>query len=79
MTRYTSTALEIDVKALNLKLEKHKHHLRFQVGGRNGYTAIDLCDPEIMCSCGGLESTLQCGTPRECLFACHQYIVAHCT
>jgi hypothetical protein len=79
MSRYTSKNLEADVENLNLKLKKHKHRLRFQVGGRYEYTAIDLYDPKIMKKCGGLERTLICGTPRECLAECHAYIVGYCT
>ncbi len=77
--RYTRTALKADVAYFNLKLKEHRHKLRFQVGGRCGYTAIDLYNPKTMKKCGGMERTLICGTPRECLTGCHAYIVEYCT
>lgn len=43
------------------------------MGGRNGYTAIDLATPE-----QGVKKTcynnLVCGTPRECLDAAYSYV-----
>jgi hypothetical protein len=72
-TRYTSKQLEADVKELNAKLEDRQNPFRFVVGGRYGYTAIDLATPEqITRHC--CERMLAGGTPRECLAACYKYI-----
>ena len=73
LPRYTSKQLEKDVEDLNKKLEKLNHEFRFVVGGRYGYTVIDLATPEqmrIYCCQRMLES----GTPREGLSACHSYL-----
>lgn len=72
-TRYTGKSLERDVIALNAKLAERGHDLRFDVGYRYGYTAIDLATPEQLekhCC----QRMLIGGTPRECLSACHAYM-----
>ena len=72
-TRYTGKSLEHDVEQMNKQLEVAKNDFRFVVGYRYNYTAIDLATPEqVKRHC--CHSTLQCGTPRECLAACHEYM-----
>lgn len=72
MSRYTSKSLEYDLVAINAKLAERGHKYRLIIGGRYGYTAIDLATVEQAASfC--IQSTLICGTPRECLAAAHAY------
>ena len=76
-TRYTYKQLEKDLVTLNEKLTRANHEYRFVIGARYGYTAIDLATPEQekrFC----VSRMLDCGTPRECLSACHQYISENC-
>jgi hypothetical protein len=75
-TRYTSKSLEKDVAELNQKLATRNHEYRFVVGGRYGYTAIDLATPE-QAAQHCCQRMLIGGTPRECLNECHAYIAAH--
>ncbi len=73
MKRYTSKSLEADLVGLNSRLEQIDHKYRFVYGSRYNYSAIDLATPENAARyC--INSTLQTGTPRECLSACHAYI-----
>ena len=74
MKRYTYNQLKSDVEALNSKLAEKNHEMRFKVGGRNGYTAIDLATVEEM-KRGYSTRMLEGGSPRECLAACYQYMV----
>ena len=74
MKRYTHKALESDVEILNAKLAEKGHNMRFMVGARYGYSAIDLATVEQLARhC--CQRTLDTGTPRECLNACHEYMV----
>lgn len=73
MTRYTSKALKNDVVTLNKELEEQGSEYRFVVGGRNGYTAIDLATVEQM-QRKVVGRNLECGTPRECLNACYDFM-----
>lgn len=64
MSRYTEKQLRESADHLNTELERLGIHLRYKVGGRNGYTAIDATDPR---STGGvILNTVEAGTPREC-------------
>lgn len=73
MKRYTHKALTADVEILNAKLSEKGHDMRFSVGARYGYSAIDLATVEQMARhC--CQRMLDCGTPRECLNACHSYM-----
>jgi hypothetical protein len=75
-SRYTGKSLEADVIGLNAKLEAANHPLRFVVGYRYNYTAVDLATPEQMarhCT----QRTGECGTPRECLAYCYKYIATN--
>jgi len=74
MKRYTYNNLKSDVEILNAKLAEKGHDRRFKVGGRNGYTAIDLARLDQLQG-GTCERTLATGTPRECLAECHEYMV----
>lgn len=72
--RYTYNNLKADVEILNAKLAEKGHDMRFIIGARNGYTAIDLGTPEqIVRHC--CQYMLVGGTPKECLEACHKYMV----
>ncbi len=72
-TRYTGKCLEKDLERFNAQLEAVGHDLRFVIGYRYNYTAVDLATPEQAAKyC--TQRTLQCGTPRECLNACHAYM-----
>lgn len=74
-SRYTSKSLESDVAALNITLERIGDPYRFSVGGRYGYTAVDLATPEQLAQhC--CQWMLIGGTPRECLNACNAYLAA---
>ncbi len=74
MKRYTHKALESDVETLNAKLAEKGHPMRFMVGTRYGYSAIDLATVEQLARhC--CQRNLDSGTPRECLAACHAYMV----
>jgi len=74
MKRYTHKALESDVEILNAKLAEKGHEMRLMVGARNGYSAIDLATVEQLARhC--CQRMLEAGTPRECLSACHEYMV----
>ncbi len=73
--RYTGKDLERDVKTLNDGLAKAGHDLRFDVGYRYGYTAIDLATVEQLerhCC----QRMLTGGSPRECLAECNRYVAA---
>lgn len=72
-TRYTGKSLEADVAALNAKLESMGHDLRFDVGYRYNYTAIDLATVEdLKRHC--CQRMLIGGTPRECLHAAQMHV-----
>jgi len=74
MKRYTYNNLTTDVEILNAKLAEKGHNMRFMVGARYGYSAIDLATVEQLARhC--CERNLDTGTPRECLNACHEYMV----
>lgn len=75
MSRYTYNNLKSDIEILNAKLAEKSHDRRFVVGGRNGYTAIDLARVDESGEKCGIQRTLETGTPRECLAACHEYMV----
>lgn len=73
MNRYTYKALEAELPKLNETLARIGDPLRFVIGSRYNYTAIDLATPEQLenhCC----QRMLDSGTPRECLSACHRYI-----
>ena len=73
MKRYTGKALEADIAILNNKLEALNSDMRFDVGYRYNYTAIDLCTTEQLARhC--CERNLETGTPRECLHAARLYV-----
>jgi hypothetical protein len=74
MNRYSYKNLKADVEILNAKLAEKGHNMRFIIGGRNGYTAIDLATIEQLAR-HACERMLVGGSPRECLAACHEYIV----
>ena len=71
--RYTYNRLKEDIAALNKELEERGHEYRFQLGHRNGYTAIDLARTQ-QHKRGTCVRNIQCGSPRECLTACENYI-----
>lgn len=73
MKRYTGKSLEADLVKFNAQLEAANHELRFVIGYRYNYTAVDLATPE-QAARYCTQRTLQCGTPRECLAACYEYI-----
>ncbi len=74
MKRYTHKNLTADVEILNAKLAEKGHEMRFMIGARNGYSAIDLATVEQLARhC--CQRMLIGGTPRECLAACHEYMV----
>jgi hypothetical protein len=74
MKRYSYNNLKADAEILNAKLAEKGHDMRFMVGARYGYSAIDLATVEQFARhC--CQRTLQTGTPRECLAACHEYMV----
>ena len=76
MRRYTGKALESDIADLNKRLESAGHEMRFDVGYRYGYTAIDLATVEQLARhC--CQRNLTCGTPRECLAAAQRYVIEH--
>lgn len=72
-TRYTFNALKADVETLNKELEDRGSGYRFVVGGRNGYTAVDLARVEQIQN-HTCERNLECGSPRECLEACYRFM-----
>ncbi len=73
MKRYTHKALEADVDSLNKMLEEKGHNMRFMIGARYGYSAIDLATVEQFARhC--CERMLVGGTPRECIAECHKYM-----
>ncbi len=69
MSRYTARRLEEDVEQFNERLKTAGCLKRFEVGGRNGYTAVDQYsvteDGDRPCS--GVDCMVAAGTPRECL------------
>lgn len=74
MKRYTHKSLAADVELLNAKLAEKGHEMRFMIGGRYNYSAIDLATVEQLARhC--CQRNLDTGTPRECLNACHEYMV----
>ena len=74
MKRYTHKNLTADVGILNAKLAEKGHEMRFMVGSRYNYSAIDLATVEQLARhC--CQRMLIGGTPRECLAACHEYMV----
>ncbi len=75
MKRYTHKCLEADAAELNKQLEAMGAALRFDIGSRYNYSAVDLATPEQLAvhSC---QRNLECGTPRECLAACYRYVVS---
>jgi hypothetical protein len=74
--RYTAKSLEADLPGLNETLGRLKVGLQFVIGGRNGYTAIDLATPD-QAARHCCQRMLVGGTPRECLQACHEFISRH--
>lgn len=76
MSRYAYNRLKDDVEGLNSQLEERGHGYRFQIGGRNGYTAIDLARLDQLKGRTS-ERNLVCGSPRECLAACQEYLDLH--
>ena len=72
-TRYTYNRLKEDISKLNQKLEGQNHGYRLVIGGRNGYTAVDLARTQEH-KRGTCVRTIECGTPMECLKACEDYI-----
>lgn len=74
MKRYTYKNLTADVEILNAKLAEKGHNMRFMVGARYGYSAIDLATVEQFARhC--CQRNLALGTPRECLAECHAYMI----
>ena len=72
--RYTAKRLEEDVQRMNRTLEEINGPLRFEVGYRNGYTAIDMVLPETERKYGCSEYHLVGGSPRECADAARDYV-----
>ena len=71
--RYTGKSLEADLIDFNKWLEERGDAMRFVIGYRYNYTAVDLATPENAarhCT----NRNLECGTPRECLNACYKYL-----
>jgi hypothetical protein len=73
MKRYTFKSLQADIQALNKKLEDRNDPHRFVIDSRNNYTAIDLARPNQLAG-HTVVRNLECGTPRQCLNACHEYM-----
>lgn len=74
-SRYTHKSLEVDAEKLNEQLAAIGAEMRFSVGHRYGYSAIDLATPEQLARhC--CHRMLIGGTPRECLAACNAYVVS---
>jgi hypothetical protein len=73
--RYTVKDLAKDIQLLNAKLKEAKSAYYFRLDQRNGFTAIDLATPEQLqkhtCT-----RNLELGTPRQCLAACHAYLIS---
>jgi hypothetical protein len=67
-TRYTKGDLKARVEKINRWLDELTSTIRFEVGGRNGYTAVDQysihADGSRIGS--GCDRNVGCGTPREC-------------
>jgi len=75
MKRYTGKCLEADVAELNKTLESLGADMRFDVGYRYNYTAIDLATPsQLARHC--CHRNLETGTPRACLAACNAYVAS---
>jgi len=72
--RYTHKQLTVDVDKINALLDaRGDTSMRFVVGGRYGYSAIDLATPEqLKKHC--CERMLIGGTPRQCYEACLCYL-----
>ncbi len=72
-TRYTGKSLEADCVRFNAQLAERGDSYRFDVGYRNGYTAVDLATPaQLERHC--CQRNLEVGTPRDCLNACYRYL-----
>lgn len=63
--RYTRNNLVEDVESVNATMEEFGIDWRYVVGGRYGYTALDAGTVEIT-NQHCVNTTVQCGTPREC-------------
>ena len=72
--KYTHKALCADLLALNAKLVKAGHDLRFVEGRRYGYSAVDLAT-EDQANRHCCQRMLFGGTPRECLAAAQAYVL----
>lgn len=72
MARYTSKALQQDLKEINVMIQKATNGRYFlEAQSRNGYTGLDLYRMEgDRRKC---ERNIQCGSPRECLEAAESY------
>ena len=69
MSRYMRTDLRNDLLAINLTALEQKRDTYLRAEGRNGYTGLD----EHRRSDDGCIRNIQCGTPKECLAAAHQW------
>ena len=72
--KYTHKDLSADILALNAKLEKAGHDLRFVEGRRYGYSAIDLATEE-QAKRHCVHRVLCHGTPRACLAEAQAYVL----
>ena len=66
--RYTVAKLEARIERINEWLESDGSMIRMEVGGRNGYTAIDeySVDADGNRIGSGCNRNVGCGSPREC-------------
>lgn len=73
MKRITYKALEADCTQLNAQMKDAGINWLLIPGQRNGYTAVDIATPEQR-ETGAVQRNLECGSPRECLAAAHQFV-----
>jgi hypothetical protein len=66
--RYTKSDLGQRIEAINGWFEADGSTIRFEVGGRNGYTAVDQysVDADGNRKGSSVDRNIGCGTPREC-------------
>lgn len=68
MNRYTSKMLETDAAELNEELAAEGIRTQYIVGGRYGYTAVDVRRGNML-EHSGISGTVETGTARECMAA----------
>ena len=80
VTRYTYKSLCSDVAAINAQLEQAGSDRYLEVGGRNGYTAIDVLSQDQYKYRKGLSKghsgclcMLVGGSPKECFHAAETF------